>query len=514
MRTSNQCPTPRPRQIGCHDPCTDLRIPEVSTSRDCLGDISGDISEVFPGAVPGDGRIPLASERSTPLVVLNTNEPSIDHLHSGSSGSIMESIEAFLTRQVTAIQSLYIHVPFCFHKCHYCDFYSLAPTSHSSDGLGAIQAKLTMTHESSLPVGAVVDDPRYGPFLDRLVEEIELRVGQCSLSPKTLFIGGGTPTLLPRSMWVTLLETLRTQNVLVRCHEFTVEANPETVNTELFQLLADGGVNRISIGAQSFQPQLLKALERWHEPAKVVRAVDLARGAGIENVNLDLIFAIPGQTLAMVEADLDAALALEPDHLSCYNLTYEPNTAMTQRLKQGQVQPIDEALEAAMYSLILDKLAAGGFEHYEVSSWARRFGDKDSVDDVIPKAWRCNHNLVYWHNKNWLGMGPSAASHMNGRRWKNQPHLGRYLSNQPHPPVIDDEQLTADQQVGETFMLGLRLLEGIHSEWVHAHVQPDDTRGQAISRMVDLGLLEWTHTHLRLTRRGLFVADTVLAELL
>jgi oxygen-independent coproporphyrinogen-3 oxidase len=278
--------------------------------------------------------------------------------------------------------------------------------------------------------------------------------------------------------------------------EFTVEANPETVSDELLAVLVAGGANRISIGSQTSHADLLKTLERWHDPRNVVEAVKCARRAGIDNINLDTIFAIPGQTLAMLEADLDFILSQQPDHVSFYNLTYEPNTAMTERLRQGAFEPVEESLERDMFALVIDRLAAAGYEQYEISNWAK-------------PGRRCEHNLLYWQNANWLGIGPSAASHVDGRRWKNAPHLGRYLA-QGDVPIVDDETLPADDRLGERLMMGLRLLEGVPT-----NVVPDDNARQAtIDELISIGMLERTGDRLRLTRRGLFVADMVFAKLL
>lgn len=321
------------------------------------------------------------------------------------------------------------------------------------------------------------------------------------LQPRSVFVGGGTPTYLRPELWTQLLHSLREFSFLDAVTEFTVEANPETVTPQLAGLLARGGVNRVSLGAQSFHPHLLKTLERWHDPANVGRAVRTLRDAGISNINLDLIFAVPGQDLAMLDLDLDHALALEPTHLSCYGLTYEPNTAITQRLKMGQVQPVDEDVEAAMYRRVMQRLAEAGFEHYEVSNWAR-------------PGRRCEHNLLYWRNGNWLGAGPSAASHVDGRRWKNAPHLGRYLDAADAPPIVDDETLTPERRVGEQLMLRLRLMEGAPLDWLHGLLPPRDARWAMIDELETLQMLHRRDGHLRLTDRGLMVADSVIARLL
>ncbi len=371
-----------------------------------------------------------------------------------------------------AFAGLYVHVPFCFHKCHYCDFYSI-----------------------------VDDRNRQGAFVQRLSDELAWWCDRAGLQPMTVFVGGGTPTLLPAEGWRRLLGELGDRGVLERVGEFTVEANPETLTPALLKVLTGGGVNRMSIGAQSFDPVLLKALERWHEPASVARAVAMARDAGLTNVNLDLIFAIPGQSEAQLERDLDAALALGPQHVSCYSLTFEPGTPLEQRRRLGQIKPADEETQRWFYERVIARLAAGGYEHYEISNWAR-------------PGRRCEHNLLYWRNGHWLGLGPSAASHRAGRRWKNAPHLGRYLTSVGPAPVSEEENLTPDGSIGEQFMLGLRLTEGVEWSWVQRHAPSSDRRRAEIDRLLSLGMLQRTAAHLRLSDEGRLLADSVLAALL
>jgi oxygen-independent coproporphyrinogen-3 oxidase len=367
-------------------------------------------------------------------------------------------------------EGLYVHVPFCFHKCHYCDFYSI-----------------------------VDRQDRQAAFTDRLVGEagaIGERVGGAI---RTIFIGGGTPTLLRTDLWGRLLEGLRWAFDLSELEEFTVEANPETVTEELLDTLAGGGVNRLSLGAQSFDPRQLETLERWHDPANVGRAVELARAAGIEDINLDLIFAVPGQSLAEWGHDLARALELEPDHLACYGLTYEPNTPLTQKMQRGRVTPCEDDLEARMYETTIRTLAEAGLEHYEISNFAR-------------PGRRCDHNLLYWRSGNWLALGPSAAGHLDGLRWKNVPHLGRYLAGSGAAPVEDLERLEPDAALGEQLMLRFRVLEGVERAWLEPRL--DERRRDAIEGLIAEGMLERTADHIRLTRRGLMLADSVVAELL
>jgi len=391
-----------------------------------------------------------------------------------------------------AIEAVYLHVPFCRHKCHYCDFYSIV------DGDGR------------------PDSARQGPFIEALVGEIETLLdadessGTAPLRPRTLFVGGGTPTLLANTHWHTLLETLERVGLLRGLDEFSVEANPETVEAALVEILQGGGVNRMSIGGQSFHPDVLRTLERHHDPASVERAVRLVRKCGLDNINIDLIFGTPGQTLQMFQDDVERTLDLQPEHLACYNLTYEPDTALTQRLRSGAIERAPEALERAMYEWILDRMDAAGFEHYEISNWARRH--RPTAGDATDR--RCAHNLVYWHNGNWIGVGPSAASHVNGRRWKNVPHLSRYLATSPHPQRVDEEYLADAGRVGEALMLGLRMRAGIATSWLRDQLDADDPRWTTIDELEAQGLLQQEAGRLCLTRRGLWVSDAILAAML
>jgi len=370
------------------------------------------------------------------------------------------------------VRALYMHIPFCFHKCHYCDFYSIVDTRDRQDA-----------------------------FTVRLIDELATASGRLTTPLESVFVGGGTPTLLRVDLWRRLLDAFNEYVPrTVEC-EFTVEANPETVTPELASVLAAGEVHRVSLGAQSFNTTHLKTLERWHDPASVARSVELFRAAGIDNINLDLIFAIPGQTLDDWLADLDAALALEPVHVSCYGLMYEPNTPLTKKMQRGDIEPADEDREAAMYEATRDRLARAGFEHYEISNWAK-------------PGRRCRHNLAYWRNENWWPIGPSASGHVEGVRWKNAPRLGAYLNSHAWPGITDVEMLDDDGRIGETLMLGLRLLDGIENkrfDVLLSRGDRSDERRCALDQFIADGLLERGTMHTRLTEHGLMLADSVLS---
>lgn len=381
-------------------------------------------------------------------------------------------------------RSLYIHIPFCFHKCHYCDFYSLVDTRD-----------------------------RQTPFVDRLTRELAaLAPWAGDLPLQTVFVGGGTPSLLRPDLWRRLLGTLASRFDLSamggRGGEFTVECNPETVTPELMDILVAGGVNRISVGAQSFNPAHLKTLERWHNPENVGRAVDMARAAGIPRQSLDLIFAIPGQTLDDWHADLSRALDLGTTHLSCYNLTYEPNTAMTARLKRGEFAAADEDLEVEMYIATLAALRAAGLERYEVSNYARP-GDE------------ARHNIAYWRQEPWLAAGPSASGHFAGHRWKNAPRLDDYLGSDDagFAPITDHERPDPRRTLAEFIMTGLRLAEGLDSATVldrAAALHP-----AAAGRLTDCITQARARGHIApspdrwvLTDAGFLLADAIAGDLM
>lgn len=385
------------------------------------------------------------------------------------------------------VRSLYIHVPFCFHKCHYCDFYSLVDTRD-----------------------------RQGPFLDRLLVELAALAPLTRGEPvRTIFVGGGTPTLLAPPLWGRLLTGLGQSFDLSQIRagrgEFTVECNPETASPELFALLRAGGVDRLSVGAQSFDPAHLKTLERWHDPASVERALGLARRAGFERLSLDLIFAIPGQTLPEWEQDLARAIDLGVTHLSCYALTYEPNTAMTARLGRAEFQACDEDLEADMYELMVARCAQAGLERYEVSNSA-------------PRGQECAHNLAYWRQDSWLAAGPSASAHLldpagGSWRWKNQPRLDDYLRHDErgHPPAVDIESPRPRRLLAEQIMTGLRLREGIDLAAISAGVV-DATLAERLcavaSEQIARGVLTEHRGRLRLTESGFLFADGLAREFL
>lgn len=372
----------------------------------------------------------------------------------------------------------YVHVPFCQHKCHYCDFYSIV------DGRD-----------------------REHRYVERLHEELEATAAIVDLSSlSTIFIGGGTPTLLEPATLARMLESVR--SILVEpaggIDEWTIEVNPETLDAEKAAILVECGVTRVSIGCQSFTPRLLKTLERQHDPRTVPRAVGFAKAAGIVHVNLDLIFGVPESTLGEWQSDLEAALALEPDHLSCYGLTFEPGTALYEKRRLGRVRELDDAIQIEMYNHTRDRLAAT-FTQYEISNWAKDGG-------------RCEHNLLYWRNAEWVSFGPAAAAHVRGTRWRNIPKLEAWLCNGPFSPIVDRESPEPARTVGERLMLGLRLTEGLSdaclSEMLDADPPNALRRQEVIESAVVTGMLLQADGGIRFSHDGVLQADGFLADLL
>jgi oxygen-independent coproporphyrinogen-3 oxidase len=367
----------------------------------------------------------------------------------------------------------YIHVPFCAHHCGYCDF--------------------------AIAVGR---DELIDPYLDALAAELATLVHPRAV--RTLFLGGGTPTYLSAAQLARLLRDVTRWLPPEAGHEFTTEANPGTLDAEKVAVLADHGVTRVSLGAQSFQPHLLHVLERDHAPEDVPRAVEIIRRR-IREVSLDLIFGVPGQTLADWDADLRRALALEPDHVSTYGLTYEKGTPLWKQRRRGLVRALDEGAELALYAHGIDTLETAGFEHYEISNFAQ-------------PGRRSRHNQVYWANEPYFGFGMGAARYIEGRRELNTRDLRTYLRRVQacESPTMQSETLPPEERARETMAMQLRRAEGIDRRAFREQTgfDLDALAGPAITRHVELGLLADDGERMHLTRQGKYVADAVITGLL
>jgi oxygen-independent coproporphyrinogen-3 oxidase len=373
------------------------------------------------------------------------------------------------------MSGLYVHVPFCFHKCHYCDFYSI--------------------------VGQTPD--RMARYVDRVLAEAALWSAARPNLPgqiTTVFFGGGTPSLLPPPDMVRLITGLGSALGLSAVEEWTIECNPATVDADYLSRLRAAGVDRLSFGAQSFKPADLKMLERHHDPDDVPRSVDLARRAGFSRLNIDLIFGTPGQSLDDWEFSLRAGLALNTGHLSAYLLTYEPNTPMAVKKRLGTITAADETVELAMLSRTRALVRAHGLAPYEISNHAA-------------PGQECRHNLMYWHGKNYIGLGPGGASHVEGHRWRNKPHIGEWESaiDARRVAAFELELLTPDQRAHEIAYLMIRLANGV--PW--SAVPDAKVRfASALAKLRPLGLIDVDAEGFRLTERGIPLADAVASELL
>ncbi|MGE5218468.1 MAG: radical SAM family heme chaperone HemW [Chloroflexota bacterium] len=379
--------------------------------------------------------------------------------------------------------SLYIHIPYCISKCPYCDF-----NSH-------VVAEIPETS-----------------YVDSLLRELEFYGAQSDWQGRlvqSIFFGGGTPsTFKPASIGKVLAWVAATFPINLDC-EITLEANPGTVDSDKFFGYRDAGVNRISVGVQSFEPRLLKFLGRIHSADEARKALSVVRRAGFNNFSLDLIYANPGQTLKELEDDLDAAIEFQPPHLSAYNLTFEEGTPFHREYRAGRMRSLGEEDEIAMAELIEKKLSAAGLSRYEISNYSRH-------------GWHSRHNVNYWRGGDYLGLGAGAHSYRKldsdgvfGRRWSNEKNPGRYMVQiaELHHAVIDRDDIDRTKAAGEFMFLGLRMTEGVAIETFSARFGklPPDFYPR-IKIWIDGGFLEQRQGHLRLTPRGLLVANSIFVE--
>ena len=369
---------------------------------------------------------------------------------------------------MTGIRHLYVHLPFCAHRCGYCDFVTVT-------GRGA----------------------EHVTYVDALLGELELERGLLDDRLETVFLGGGTPTFTEPAALERLLAGLPS------AEEVTVEANPETVTPELAALLSRNRVNRVSLGAQTFNTGLLDVLERRAGPEDVVRAFYRLRDAGFDNINLDLVYGIPGQSTADLERDLDEALALAPEHLSCYELEAKPGTRFT-HAHGAELERQAEAMED-YFERVVERLTDAGYRWYETANFCRR-GSEAGGRDL-----RARHNLAYWEGRDYLGLGIGAFSTVDDRRWRNTPKLPAYVAALAagKRPAREVERLDEETRMREQLMLGLRLDEPVRL----AAVEPALDHA-ALERLTGLGLVRRDGESLALSPRGRFLGGRVTAELL
>jgi oxygen-independent coproporphyrinogen-3 oxidase len=374
---------------------------------------------------------------------------------------------------------LYVHVPFCRVRCGYCDFNTYTATELR----GAKQQDYADEAITEMALGA----------------EVLERAGLPRRPARTVFFGGGTPTLLPAGDLVRMLDGLRTHFGVAPDAEITTEANPDSVDAAYLRALAEAGFTRVSFGMQSAVPHVLATLERTHDPERVPLVVEWAREAGLQ-VSLDLIYGTPGESLADWERSLDSALANRPDHLSAYALIVEDGTKLARQIRRGEVATPDDDLTADMYELADARLAAAGYSWYEVSNWAR--------DD----AHRSRHNLSYWLGHDWWGVGPGAHSHVGGVRWWNVKHPAAYADRLSTgvSPAAGRETLDAGTRRVEDVLLRSRLADGLPIDAI------DAGRRSEVAGLIADGLVDGRAAlggRIVLTLRGRLLADAVVRRL-
>jgi putative oxygen-independent coproporphyrinogen III oxidase len=372
--------------------------------------------------------------------------------------------------RAAGVRHLYVHLPFCASRCGYCDF-----------------------------VTVVGREGQHEAYVAALLAELALERAALAQRLESVFLGGGTPTLTePRSL-------ARLLQALPPAEEVTVEANPETVTPALARLLRECGVTRVSLGAQSFSPRLLQVLDRQAGPDDVRHAVYALRDARIDNISLDLIYGIPGQSSADLEADLSEALALGPEHVSCYELEAKPGTRFT-HAHGAELARQAEAMEL-YFERVVERLTAAGYRWYETANFCRLPDGADGRD------LRSRHNLAYWRGRDYLGLGISAVSTIEGRRWRNTPRLGRYLAalRAGERPQREVEALPEPVRRSERVLLGLRLDEPLSLDGLEGAFDAG-----AVERLERLGLVARGRgdEELALTERGRFLGGGVTAELL
>jgi oxygen-independent coproporphyrinogen-3 oxidase len=372
---------------------------------------------------------------------------------------------------------VYIHIPFCQNKCRYCDFYSVDYS----------------------------DEHLLNDYSKAVIYEIRAASEQLhNILVTTVFFGGGTPSLLTARNIEGILDTIKDSFPISPTAEITVEANPATIDAPKMDQYLEAGVNRFSVGAQSFSDHELSVLGRIHKSDDILRIVELFHRKNIRNFNLDLIYGIPGQSVKSWEANLTKAIDCTPAHISAYLLQLGPETVMAKMAAQNIIELCDENTEAVMYERTIDVLTGCGFRHYELSNFSR-------------PEFECQHNLIYWRGENYLGFGAGAVSYIDNRRFINRPQLVDYIKNltSGKKQAIEElENMTMKEQVSDIIILGLRLCEGININEINQRfsINIEKEYGKAIDDNIQKGLLNYKNGQLFLTRRGYFLSNEVLCH--
>jgi oxygen-independent coproporphyrinogen-3 oxidase len=368
--------------------------------------------------------------------------------------------------------SFYVHIPYCIKRCGYCDFNTFTP-NELQDG-------------ASLEI--VSND-----YIDAVLRELE--AAPTDVVP-TIFFGGGTPSLLPADDLGRVISAIKARNGLAADCEITLEANPDSVTQEKLATYLEVGFNRISFGMQSAKPHVLAVLDRTHNPANVEKAITMARSAGFKSISVDLIYGTPGESLDDWRETVAAALALDIDHISAYALIVETGTKLAAQIKRGDLtMPIDD-LMADMYLLVDQMCEEAGLTWYELSNWSK-------------PGHQCRHNIAYWENKNWWGLGPGAHSHVDGKRFWNLKHPTTYKQKlfAGETPILDSEQLTADQIKDEAILLQIRMREGLEIALLLPH------QLEVLAEYRYNGFVEINEDRVLLTPTGRLIADRIVREI-
>lgn len=371
------------------------------------------------------------------------------------------------------IEAVYIHIPFCLKKCNYCDFLSFAQPQQMAQ------------------------------YVQALVAEMELAVQQYDVQAKTVFIGGGTPSCLPETLLEQVLQAIQRHFVTPQLLEYTIEANPGTLTEQKLQLMRRHGVNRLSLGVQSDDAVQLQLLGRIHNFVQAEQAVQMARRAGFANINLDFMYGLPGQTLEQWQKTLQHAMALQPQHLSLYQLKIEEGTQFDRWQEEGKLSEFDDETALQMYRLAQTMLAEHGYQQYEISNYAQ-------------PGFSSKHNQVYWRTENYLGLGLGACSWIRPLRWNNSFDMADYVAQiqSGQLPQLEPERLTEQEQMEETVFMALRMNGGL--PWAFFAERFDksveEVFGAALHRCMERGWVEKTETAYRCTEEGRVLGNLVFLE--
>lgn len=368
--------------------------------------------------------------------------------------------------------SFYVHIPYCIKRCGYCDFNTYTP--------------------SELQDGATLEIVS-NDYIDAVLRELEAAP---TSSVPTIFFGGGTPSLLPAHDLGRVIAAIKARNGLTENCEITLEANPDSVTAEKLAQYIDVGFNRISFGMQSAKPHVLAALDRTHDPANVEKAVTMARAAGFGSISVDLIYGTPGESLQDWRDTVEAALALDIDHISAYALIVETGTKLAAQIKRGELAMPNDDLMADMYLLVDQMCEAKGLTWYELSNWSK-------------PGHSCVHNTAYMQGRNWWGLGPGAHSHIDAKRFWNVKHPTTYKQKvfAGESPILDSEQLTADQIKDESILLGIRMREGLQIELLEPHQM------ELLASYRENGFIELRDDRVILSPTGRLIADRIVREI-